>query len=178
MSEGDMINDAYLEDSKNEEKMKLKKKLESEINQVYEHLDNLRKNHGISIKIAVGVRGIFCHQACLHLKEKYNEIGKEIFPGVTDDFENYENRHHPFFQMINLVIADNDREIQFDLQTLVLLPGETYEILQSGDNEVARIIRGSLIEYNISKTQVDSFAKKLGISSNTKLYADLCELIN
>lgn len=103
--------------------------------QLHTELQNYRMTYGISYRIALGDRPVFGHHALLELSENEEQDAK-IF-GLDPEEVTYENmRHHPYFQLIAL-------KRPLNLEDIKLLPGEEYEILQCGDDEIVRIKFGT-----------------------------------
>lgn len=119
------------------------------VNEIYDKLDVLRRQHGTVIHIAIGHRVVFGHQVELEIRSTDIEICKKIFPDGPD-LELNTSRHHPIFKMIG-----------YKTQPLIILPGEGYEIYREDDNEKA-IITHTGIELKIYKptmSQIQQFAE-------------------
>jgi hypothetical protein len=108
---------------------------------VYAQLDALRTTSGKLTRIILGSREAFAHQAALDVSHVDVYNGMKIFPeSITEEFPQTCEQHHPFLHFLNERGLGKSVDIK-------ILPGETYEILQDGDEQVVRIIKGQLRQY-------------------------------
>lgn len=126
--------------------------LRREVEELYSKLDQLREQHGFLYKIPIGEREPFAHEAQLNLDPHLLDLGKQIFPDVTDDFPLPHERHHPYLLMLNTILKNWEED------EIELLPGENYEILQDGEKEVLRIVKNGTTPENY-KVTVDQLFK-------------------
>lgn len=131
--------------------------------QLHTELQNYRMIYGTPYRIALGDRPVFGHHALLELRED-EERDAKIF-GLDPEKVTYENmRHHPYFQLIAL-------KRPLCLEDIKLLPGEEYEVLQCGDDEIVRIIFTHISPkiYTLSRDNIISWmnAQKIDPLSET-----------
>lgn len=124
----------------------------AEVSQLYARLDQLRKEHGVSYVISLATREVFSHSPDLNLSAEDLKKGSLIFPEINEDFPESWQRHHPFLQMLNIV------KRRWEEQQIRLLPGENYEILQSGDEEIVNVKQGITPPlYKVTSEQAEKF---------------------
>jgi hypothetical protein len=96
-------------------------------------MDTLRAQCGRRLHVALGRRATFAHNADLDLPDKLITVGGRIWPDIAAEecWPFHEHRHHPF-----LLLCGHTGQCTLD--SITILPDETYEILQDGDDEVVR----------------------------------------
>jgi len=108
---------------------------------VYQQLAALRVIAGQHLRVILGSREAFAHQALLDISHVDVYNGMKIFPeSITEEFPQTCEQHHPFLQFLHSRGLGKSVDIK-------ILPGETYEILQDGDEQVVRIIKGQMRQY-------------------------------
>jgi len=120
------------------------------VNALYEELANLRKQNGKTIHVAIGSAPAFAHTAELELSSTDVENYHKIFPDGSDITDNA-NRHHPFFRML-----------KYATQSLIILPGEGYDIYQDEDTTEVAVIAHKGVElktYTPTIAQIKAFAQ-------------------
>jgi hypothetical protein len=105
------------------------------------HIQNIiskyRQSYGKLVRFALGQRKTFSHHADLEFTDEEVKLAKELFDLSEDDLFDKDRRHHPFVLMCATIHG-------WDISSLKLIPGETYRILQDGDDEVAVVVQGTL----------------------------------
>lgn len=136
---------------------------EQEAQALYSHLESLRNRYGRKVTVLLGDRAPFCHHADLDISEEDIERGTKIFPEIDEDFPLHNQRHHPYLLLLNTLKS------RWTQETVLLLPGETYNVYQDGDDEIVRVEHGTstIAKYPLTKEHVDKFMTLFEVDSTS-----------